>query len=146
MSVTWFSPGPWPWKIGFTDDEKEFRRFLKDFNIEDDSSFVKFEYGGVCHSYTCKEGLMVIITLRLPGNARSAETAGVVVHEVTHAMQELWDYVGETSPGQEAEAYTMQQYVTLILADIAERKKKRRNKKKKPEKAPAQGELFDKKD
>ncbi len=122
--VHWPHMGPWGFYVGFTTSRKAFKREVKRLCKDYDFPFVGKGAGGTTHSlYNPKGELCCIITIDISSKPSAASLAGMIAHEAMHVVQRLWELVGETRPGQEAEAYLIQ-YIVVQALGAMERDKK----------------------
>ncbi len=62
----------------------------------------------VIHKESRNAGVLIIFT------KKSLLTPQHMAHEATHASDEIWEYVGEKSPGTESNAYLVEWIVNLM--------------------------------
>lgn len=63
-----------------------------------------------------------IMTIKKHAETRRnlAEIVGIITHESAHVWQEIQQYIGETSPGAEMEAYALQAITQAMLTAFHE--------------------------
>lgn len=117
--VRYFNMGPWPVCVGFTQDPRAFAREMKRMKIGDPPSFVASDHANATmHSFE-RHGRDLAIIITLPKTKHSyAQIAALLAHEAVHVAQAMWDWLGESAPGKEAEAYLVQHILQGCLYEV----------------------------
>ena len=80
--------------------------------------------GAMCSTFT-KDGtneLCALVSLSEGHQQRdSIVVAGLLVHEAVHVWQAYAEHMGESRPGDEQEAYAIQQFSQQLMAEYARR-------------------------
>lgn len=102
----------YPVYIGICFTEKAYLHEMKRLSVKDYDVWISPTAGATCHTFTttslhtfliCIDGIEAIKNKRV-----LVEVYGMIVHEVTHVLQGLLEYINERNPGHEMEAYFMQ--------------------------------------
>lgn len=112
--VTYLAQCIYPAFIGICTDEKAFAKEMKRLDIQG-VNFVNPGKSATVHIYEIQTEIMFIICLSNPQDYSPAALAGLLSHEATHIIQYLWEFIGETEPGKEAEAYMIQYIVQSAM-------------------------------
>ncbi len=108
--------GPFPGFVGFTTDQKAFKRELKRLAVTEPVDFLATARANATTHYFEREGsTTAIITMGKPKNVSFEQYAALAAHEAVHVVQALWQDIGEKKPGWEAEAYLVQHIVQFCL-------------------------------
>lgn len=103
--------GPWPPALYVIGNKRAYGRFVRSMcgkNAKDCTPFPPAN-GGACQKMEDGQNCVFIITVG--AHTDVIELAGTLAHEATHAMRWIFEHVGETSPGTEAEAYLVEHIV-----------------------------------
>lgn len=134
--VDYFHMGPWHIYVGFTTSPTAFQKEMERLNVKDPSLFVggggTNQAAATTHQLTKEGQLTCIITLLDNPKHDIVQVAGLLAHEAAHVAQALWSNCGETSPGQEAEAYLIQYVTQCCLRRVVDARKAKRKRKAKP--------------
>ena len=115
------APGPY---LALALDERDFRAACAHIKAEMPDAFLKT---GQSHATTWffdhpdGNGLVAIICMRDWRGRDSIEVAGLLVHEAVHVWQRYADWIGESRPGVEQEAYAVQAVAQELMAEFARR-------------------------
>lgn len=113
--IAYYNMGAWPLYVGFTTSAKAFNREMKRLNVKPAPAFISPGANATMHTLE-KEGTRTcIIAFQKPTGRSVEQVAGLLAHEAVHVAQELWEAIGETQPGREAEAYLVQQIVQCCM-------------------------------
>jgi hypothetical protein len=114
--IEYYNMGQWPLFVGFTTSEKAFKREMKRLQVS--IPFIPNERSTAAAHYLERGGdLTVIITMRPCKGKPVEQIAGLLAHEAVHVAQQLWENIGESKPGREAEAYLVQMITQCCLQD-----------------------------
>jgi hypothetical protein len=115
----WKDYGVYPMHFAVVDSLEDFRLVLDSLGVpHEDAEITK----GFATTYefindkTNRLAVIVLLSNRLSWNPYSM--AGVAAHEALHCVQALWRHIGEKNPGDEAEAYLLQNIVDEIMTVI----------------------------
>lgn len=112
--LSYITVGSYPIHIAITDCRVSFKRELRRLKIEEEIEFTIRDCPATNHFMTNKTGgnAISIICVDRKKCARSTqiEIMGLIVHEVVHAWQGTLKLIGEKNPGEEIEAYTIQDW------------------------------------
>lgn len=110
--VAIFDFEPFPFKFGFCDSDKAWKKFAKEVGIEDnryipagDACCVQFETTNGYAAVVCVNGK------RQKSERTKSCTIGLLAHECSHAFDFLCESIGEKFPSGEFKAYTTQCFV-----------------------------------
>jgi len=124
--VHYFHMGCYPLYLGFCTDPAAFAKEIKRLKVEGDVPFLgRDSANATLHAFECNKELNFIICMD-PKGATQEQIAALLAHEAVHAAQVLWESIGETRPGEEAEAYLVQYIVQNCLLALKEERKKGR--------------------
>jgi hypothetical protein len=115
--ITYYNMGAWPLYVGFTTSAKAFGREMRRLNSKPAPAFINPGANATMHTLEKDGTRTCIIAFQKPKAHTVEQVAGLIAHEAVHVAQELWDAIGETRPGREAEAYLVQQIVQCCLQD-----------------------------
>lgn len=107
--IVWCDQGWWRglFYYGFCPNKKVWDKQLKKFDVSEDYP----TSAGGCSFLVNKEGKRCcVVTIRdeLETSYSALEISCLLVHEAVHVWQELCDVIGETTPSNEFEAYSIQ--------------------------------------
>ena len=89
---------------------KDFKAAMKHLGVEEPPPFAKSEHSDAT-TYFCtgkQAKLCAVVAMGGWHKRTGIEIAGLLVHEAVHIWQEWCSRVGETDPGSETEAYSVQ--------------------------------------
>lgn len=114
--IAYFHMGPWPFYCGFTTKPKAFRLEMERLKIKPAPDFTASTHANATTHFLEKDGVLTaVITMQNPKSRSIEQVAGLLAHEATHVVQEVWEQFGERQPGKEAEAYLVQHIVQCCL-------------------------------
>lgn len=116
--IDYFNMGQWPIYVGFTTSRKAFAREMKRLSCGKVDFLSTTHANATTHTLTKDGTLTFIIAMEKQGERSVEQVAGLVAHEATHVAQRLWEQIGESRPGDEAEAYLVQM-ITQSCLEIA---------------------------
>lgn len=95
--------------------------------------FLAEDHVACVHTLDLKKSGKTVCLVCLPIDAARPwyETSAVVAHEATHVVQRLFRYIGEDTPGDEAQAYAVENTVQYLLAEYDRQAKAQKTKPKK---------------
>ncbi len=107
-----FAHHPYPVIIQFVPNEKAWDRIIGRMGLDEPYP----ESDGRCTVFGHKRlGSRILITFSEKADARSStDVIGLMVHELTHVVQQIAKIVGETADC-ETEAYMMQSLITWLI-------------------------------
>jgi len=124
--VHYFHMGAYPVYLGFCTDPAAFAKEVKRLKVDADTPFlVRASAKATLHAFERKGELNFIVCMD-PKGITQEQIAALLAHEAVHAAQMLWEHIGETRPGEEAEAYLVQYIVQRCLVAMKEERKKGR--------------------
>lgn len=90
-------------------NERAFQAVARHCDLKDPGTWLNPGFEACTHTWSQKGKLMCVVCLDpAPGLNDPIATACLLVHEAVHVYQQLCDSIGETQPGKEFEAYTVQ--------------------------------------
>jgi hypothetical protein len=105
--------------------EAEYKRLTHRNYMPNDMAWAGGKGRACVHKFDEREGVdtccvVCIDVATLAAQGRSGiEIVALLAHEAVHVKQELMDYIGETKPSAEFEAYTVQNIVQNLLEEYA---------------------------
>jgi hypothetical protein len=73
-------------------------------------------------------GLCAIVCLRKKKGVEREQVYAMLVHEAVHLWQAIKEYIGELTPGIEAEAYSVQRVAQSLMYSYKEQTEKKKKK------------------
>ncbi len=126
----------YPIYVGICFSEKAYLHEMKRLGVKDYNAWITNDAGATCHTLT-KASLHTFLICIDGKDAvkkrNKVEVYGLIVHEVTHVLQGLLEYINERQPGHEMEAYfmqTMSQYFFQVYNEYCLAYRNTENKKK----------------
>lgn len=117
--------GRFPCNIAYCENEKSFRKDWKELTDEPQPEIYCNPNGArIWEISKPKDDFVPCYLICVePGNLSWPEVVAMIAHEAVHVAQFLWEQIGETNPGNEAEAYLVQSITREILKkmDMPER-------------------------
>lgn len=112
--IQW-APASWfPIRFGFCPSREAWDEFMDLKRLE-----YRMPYpggGGACSQIHAPDGTYVLVTLDdETSRAAPYDHLGCLIHESVHVWQALCDQIGEVSPSQEFEAYSIQQISAALI-------------------------------
>lgn len=128
--VQWCNPGHFPFSYGYCASKKDWKRLMRHLNAKEPYPSDK-DSDARMTTLQSKHGITMIVSFSEHAHDFDPITiTGLIVHECIHIWQELQQFIGETDPGWEMEAYTVQAiYCEMLNAmlrrhpDLLEEKK-----------------------
>lgn len=112
-----------PYYIGLCVSEDQFQSELKKLGVPAQNwpDWVSRHKGGATHTFEQKKtgNLCALICVRSKSKDPNA-IVGVLVHEAVHVWQHIREEIGETDPGKEFEAYSIQIISQRLIAKYSE--------------------------
>ena len=106
----------------------QFAATLKELKIENyDRKFLDGDVDACVHTFNSDIGPVVcIVCLNIPEFQKydGIEIAVILAHESTHIWQKYTEYIGETYPSKEFEAYSVEAILEGLMREYAEQTKK----------------------
>lgn len=99
-------------------NETEFMAFLKENDLPKRAWDIKL--GGAC-TYGFMDEQAVVVGINVGPAQEDIEIARTLVHEAVHVFQMWCEYYGETAPGVEQQAYTIDYFSGILLTEFSER-------------------------
>ena len=91
-------------------NKKQFKRALKQLEIDVKPEFLDEQYGGVTHSFENTEGGFAISLVCInPKKLTDAQFMQILIHESVHVYQHIREQMCEKFPSVEFEAYSIDQ-------------------------------------
>lgn len=111
-AVHYLRMGPWPYFVGFTTSDDDFRREMRRLKIKGEPRFINGGNSSATTHFLTREGhggtAIVCMEPMTPKRTRE-QYAALLAHEATHVVQDMRRELGELGP--EAEAYIVQHIV-----------------------------------
>ncbi len=112
-------PGPY---LALVLSQEEFDAALKHMKVPAGQPWISNDHSdATAHVLQKGGGMAVIVALRVTEDRGPIEIAGLLVHEAVHIWQNYAESIGETSPGDEQEAYAIQAISQELMAEYARR-------------------------
>ena len=123
--ITYFPNGPLPIHVGFTIDERSFKKEMKRLGISPAPDFVSDGAGGTSHILDRCGAITVIVCVRPKRGVTRDEMAGLLVHEAVHCWQEARNAMREEEPSSEFEAYSIQYFAQMFMEELTASRSRR---------------------
>ena len=137
-AIQWFSTGILPQYIGMCLSEKAYKKFLKEFDLEDDGLWPtgtreEGTAARVCHYHNAKGQtiLLVLAPYETCKTVKPIERFGLITHEVVHILQEVRRRWNMNHIETEFEAYFVQAYSQDMMCYFEDYHKEQLAKKRK---------------
>lgn len=96
--------------------EDEYKQAFKDINEIPIGPWLSTpQSNATSHFLTASSGLCAVVCLGDCSKRNPIEIATLLVHEAVHVWQEWCDYYGENNPGNEQEAYAIQNIAQELM-------------------------------
>jgi hypothetical protein len=102
-------------------NEQQFKRVLKKTGQKDDL-FLDDGALAMTHSFKHNNDSLCVVCIPIYNDMDAADVIGLLVHEAVHVWQYHCEYIGETKPGEEQEAYCIQAITTFLFRDYLRQK------------------------
>lgn len=115
-----------PGYFGFTTDPKAFAKEVRRLGCKDQVDMISGGAAATHHTFHKANGdftSIVTLDLRKTKGRTRAQIAAVLAHEAVHVWQTNEEWMRETKPGREIEAYAIQYFTQCMLSEL-ERKRK----------------------
>lgn len=128
MRVRWLSrsiasAGPY---LTLCLNEREWLAAVKAIKAQPAGRWLNEGANATAHFYVNAEGdCTVMVCIEVQPHRTPAQIAGLLVHEAVHIWQDYCRRIGETSPGDELEAYAIQHISQTLIAEMARRMEQR---------------------
>lgn len=122
-NLTYFSMGVLPCYVGLCVTEKAYKKEIKHLKAGEAAPFFLDGKGGATRAFESSNGLItILVCINKADIKKRADTSvyALIVHEAYHAMQYIWECMGERAPGEEVAAYTIQS-LSLWMMDEAKK-------------------------
>lgn len=120
----WVPLQPFDLHIGFVPDQASWNKVMKKYNVKGQGTQYPSQYGG-CFSFFREEkgiGNFGLITLNEGVRAKSRrQVDALIVHEVSHAVDWIFECMHEHTPSTEVRAYLMQHIFQVISQAFEDR-------------------------
>lgn len=116
--------GPFPGYCGIVFDAKTFAREMDRLGITDPPAFVLEGKHATMHTvdrHDSERLYLTCIDAEAAEGRSGAQVAGLLIHEAVHVWQGIKRDIGETDPGDEVEAYTIQRIAQTFIHAFANR-------------------------
>jgi hypothetical protein len=101
-------------------NEKEFNGVARRLGVGT-SGWLNARADATMRSFYGPAGLCCVVCLGDTSKRSGVEVAGLLIHEAVHIWQAWCSDVGESSPGEEQEAYAVQAIAQELMAEYARR-------------------------
>lgn len=123
MKVKWLNRsllvGPY---LTLCTSEDEYRSVLKKVGCTDGGEWLlKSESWATTHILSDGNDLTCVVCVS-PGDHSEAALAGVMAHEAVHIWRAFLDSIGEDDPGEEVEAYAIQNIAFYLTDELLSRR------------------------
>lgn len=135
-NIKYFHMGPWPVCVGFTRDEKAFKKELDRLGFPAGPDLIPGFAGNAGTHRVPSSPMTFIITMQpdLDGYL-PRQIAALIAHEATHVARWFFKAIKEGRPGAEAQAYFVQ-YVTQCCLEALDDEARFRVPPKRAKKRP----------
>lgn len=117
-----------PIPYGVCVSERSFRRELKALGHKNPPNWLEAGSEAQVHTFQSSQGhIVVVVTVRPDEDAEKIRET--LVHEAVHVWQEIREYIGETEPSKEFEAYSTEAIYANLLKEykaLSSTKKKKK--------------------
>jgi preprotein translocase subunit Sec63 len=124
--IQYFDMGPWPVYLGFTKSKKAFAKEMKRLDVSGVEFLATDHSSATTHMLRAGGVQTYIIAMGSTKGRSIQQIASLIAHEAAHVAQDMWEQLGEKSPGKEAEAYLIQHIVQCILQVALKTRRKRK--------------------
>ena len=109
--------------ITLVTSDEEFGRAMKHCKLErDGTKWIRTEQAdATAHHIETSEKLICIVAIRVKPGFDGIQVASLLVHEAVHIWQRYCQYIGEHSPSDEFEAYSVQAISQELMNAYAKR-------------------------
>lgn len=100
--------------------EREFLAAAKHCKVSNPGEWLDLKRQKACIHTWEKDGSILCLVCMHPdsANADPIEAASTLVHESVHAFQRLCDSIGESEPGREFEAYSIERIAERLMREF----------------------------
>lgn len=120
----WVPLQPFDLNIGFVPDQASWDKVMKNYNVKGQGDQYPSQYGG-CFSFFKDEkgiGQFGLITLNDASRTKSRrQVDALIVHEVSHAVDWIFECMHERYPSTEVRAYLQQHLFQVISRAFEDR-------------------------
>ena len=110
-------------------DEREYTRELKRLKVSTSVPFLTGDSHACTHTFERSDGDVTCIVTMKPKPHWNLETIyALLVHEATHIWRQTREFIGETNPSPEFEAYSMQNISQRLFEAYREKTRRRRKR------------------
>jgi hypothetical protein len=112
-----------PVYYGVCKTEKAFKKVLKHLKIPkaDRPSFLKNDHSdATVHYFERDEKVAAVVCVGDTEGRSPHEIVGLLIHEAVHIWQEVKEYIGESNPSREFEAYAIQTIAQRLIEGYSE--------------------------
>ena len=102
-------------------NEQQFKRVLTKTKQKDDL-FLDEGALAITHNFKHENDSICVVCMPIYLDMDAADVIGLLVHEAVHVWQFHCEYIGETKPGDEQEAYCIQAITTFLFRDYLRQK------------------------
>jgi hypothetical protein len=103
----------------------EFQAVLKHLGVQSGNLWVNNNSNATMHTFENEDGsgTTCVVCVKDYAERDAVEIAGILVHEAVHIWQGWCRNLGETTPGEEQEAYAIQFIADTLMREFARRLK-----------------------
>lgn len=114
------APGPY---LTLCTTPEQFAAAMKHLKAPAQPSFLKTKHSNATTHYFDGPtgGLCAVVCIGSTDGTKPIEIAGLLVHEAVHVWQAYAEWIGETHPGDEQEAYAVQSIAQELMMAFAAR-------------------------
>lgn len=130
MKTKWFDTGPLPLFLGFTISDCAYKASMRKMGVDGPPKFVTEGAFATTHTFRHpRSGHCAIVCVdrnRCRGASKDG-MAGLIAHEAMHVWTHLLEFMGETKPGDEIGAYTLQWMTSTLMGEYYRQVKSQRS-------------------
>lgn len=115
---------PYPFKLGFCDNKKAWKKFCKEVGLGAKYEFIP-DSDACCMTFDTSTGTAAVVCIdyKVQKKKSLSSTIGLLAHECVHAFASLCEEIGEKNPSSEFSAYTIQYFVQFCYDCMYDDKK-----------------------
>lgn len=92
-------------------------------NVQNPEPWLIPDQAACVHVWECDGSLVCVVCMDPPEDFDGIDIAALLTHEAVHVFQRLCDFIGETHPSREFEAYSIEHIAERLMREYARRKR-----------------------
>lgn len=117
IECNWFENDTYPFHYSIATNKNEFNQLQKNLFGKILNKWDKSTSGRLYHFINNGKSAY-IVGLIITDKISFHQILGLLVHEVTHIIQNVWIDIGEEKPGKECEAYLLQSIFQCLMNEL----------------------------